>query len=448
MNKKTTYFGIVAFFAIAIGIIAVSYKMKEAKSENLYFALRDRKGPSAALPEWTKTRNQANALSKALKEDPTDKKSALALAALFIQEARVTGDYTYYDLAAMKQVDHVLKQEPGNFNALLFKALIHLSQHHFSEGLEVATKAQQINPYNAFVHGILVDANVEMGNYPEAVVQADKMISIRPDLTSYSRVSYLREIHGDMPGAIEAMKLAVEAGAPGSDATEWTRIQLGHLYENTGDLQNAQLQYNTALAERKGYAPALAGLGHIAMAKGDYNTAINYYQQADALMIDYSFKEELVDLYRLSGDVKKANALSDSLLNVMTEAAVIAKKDPDAGHYADKELAYAYLKAGNTGKALEYALAEYSRRPHNIDVNETVAWVYYKKGAFADALPYTERALKTGSKNPVLLCHAGLIYAKNKNAQKSKQLLTEGLKNNPAIPVALKNEAAQVLKTL
>lgn len=159
MTKKTTYFLIVAFFAIAIGIIAVSYKMKEAKGENIYYALQARKGALAGLPEWAVTQNQANALSKTLKENPADTKSALALAALFVQEARITGNYAYYDLAAMKQVDHVLAREPDNFDALLYKALIHLSQHHFSEGLTVATKAQQINPYNGFVHGVLVDAN-------------------------------------------------------------------------------------------------------------------------------------------------------------------------------------------------------------------------------------------------------------------------------------------------
>lgn len=256
MTQKFTYFLIVAFFAVGIGVIAVSYKMKEAKGENLYFALQERKGALAALPEWTVTRNQAAALSKALKEDPTDKKAALRLAALFVQEARVTGNFSYYDAAAMKQVDQVLKQEPDNFEALLYKALIHLSQHHFSEGLAIATHAQQINPYNAFVHGILVDAHVELGNYAEAVKEAEKMISIRPDLPSYSRISYLREIHGDVPGAVEAMKMAVDAGAPGADGTEWARVQLGHLYEHMGDLQRAFEQYTTALESRPGYAPA------------------------------------------------------------------------------------------------------------------------------------------------------------------------------------------------
>jgi tetratricopeptide (TPR) repeat protein len=447
MNKKATYFGIVAFFAVAIGIIAVSYKMKERKGATKHYVLQERKGALAALPEWTVVRNRANILSKAIKEDPSDKKSALALAALYVQEARVTGNYAYYDVAAMQQVDRVLEQEPDNFDALLYKALIHLSQHHFAEGLAVAAKAEQINPYNAFVHGILIDGHVEMGQYDEAVQEAEKMISIRPDLTSYSRIAYLREIHGDLPGAIEAMKLAVDAGEPRADGTEWARIQLGHLYENMGDLKNAYLQYTTALDERPGYAPALAGLGRIATTEGRYPEAIQYYQQADSLLMDYTFKDELIDLYRLAGDMKKGDVLSNEMVQTMSAAAEAAKDDESVGHYADKELAYAYLKAGNMDKALEHALAEYNRRPKNIDVNETVAWVYYKRGNRAEALPYIEKALKTNSKNPVLLCRAGLIYSKT-NKLKGKELLQEGLKNNPSMPVLLKQEATKALKQL
>ena len=146
----------------------------------------------------------------------------------------------------MKCVDDVLKRNENNFEALSLKAMILLSEHHFADALAVAQKAVAINPYNAFVYGTLVDAYVEMGDYKSAVENLEKMISIRPDMRSYARVSYLREIHGDYPGAIEAMKLAVDAGVPGDEATAWTRIQFGHLFEKTGDMKNAEMHYRIA----------------------------------------------------------------------------------------------------------------------------------------------------------------------------------------------------------
>jgi tetratricopeptide (TPR) repeat protein len=85
------------------------------------------------------------------------------LANIFILEARATGNYQYYDKAAMKYVNDALAKDPNNFEALTLKSLLYLSQHHFADGLAMAEKAEKINPYNAFLYGVLVDGHVEMG---------------------------------------------------------------------------------------------------------------------------------------------------------------------------------------------------------------------------------------------------------------------------------------------
>jgi tetratricopeptide (TPR) repeat protein len=392
--------------------------------------------------------SNARAHQASIKKNPDDEKSLLALAALFIQEARITGNYVYYDMAAMKYINTVLNKDSSNFTALIYKSLIYLSQHHFADGLATAEKAQKINPYNAFVYGIIVDGNVEMGNYTAAVENSDKMISIRPDLRSYSRISYLREIYGDYPGAIEAMKMAVQAGAPGDEATEWSRIQLGRLYENTGELKYAEMHYTIALQERPSYAYALAGMARIAQGSKDYNKAIAYYLKADSLVTDYAFKEELADVYLLADQKEKAGVISKQVIDGMNKDAQLGQENESIGHYADRELAYAYLKINNYDKALEHALLEYNRRPENIDVNETVAWVYYKKGDYSKALSYINTALKTHCKNPTLLCRSGLIYARAGQKDLAKATLQEALKNNPNISGSLKVEAAGVLREL
>lgn len=212
---------------------------------------------------------------------------------------------------------HTGKNE-NHFEALSLKAMIFLSEHHFEEALATAQKAVSINPYNAFVYGTLVDGYVEMGDYKAAVENLEKMISIRPDMRSYSRISYLREIHGDYSGAIEAMKLAVDAGATGDEATAWTRVQLGHLYEKTGDIKSAEMNYFIALNERPRYAYALAGLGRIAVSQNKYDEAIALYQQADSLIADYSMQEELSDIYLLKGQPEKADAIARAILSDMS----------------------------------------------------------------------------------------------------------------------------------
>ena len=439
MKKSKIYLIILLLFAGATGFIVLKFDSNEKKRSAMIYTLQDRPG-KAETPEWTLTKQTAGKLIEAIHANPHDNKSLLALASVFLREARITGNYMYYDMAALKYVNDVLKNDSANFEALTLQSLIFLSQHHFADGLAIAEKAQRINQYNAFVYGILVDGNVEMGHYDAAVENADKMVAIRPDIRSYSRISYLREIYGDYTGAIKAMKLAVDAGAPGDETTEWCRVQEGKLYELTGDLKTAENLYTTALDSRPDYAYALAGLARIAKAHKDYSNAIALYVKADSLTVGYSCKEELVDVYRHAGQKEKATALNEEVISSMLKDAESGTADQSIGHYGDQELAYAYLKADNYEKALYHALQEYNRRPDNIDVNETLAWVYYKKGDYAKALPYIKVALKTHSKNPRLLCRAAWIFHQNSDASSAWAFLQEVLKSNPNFDISLNGE--------
>jgi tetratricopeptide (TPR) repeat protein len=274
------------------------------------------------------------------------------------------------------------------------------------------------------------------------------MISIRPDIRSYSRISYLREIYGDIPGAIEAMKLAVDAGSPGTESTEWARVQLGKLYEQLGETEYADMHYTISLENRPGYPYALGGLARIAVRKKDYQKAIELYKRADSATNDYSFRDALVEMYRLTGNNEQSARIAKSIIGDMEKTADARAKGDSSGHYADKEMAYAYLSVNNCDKAIEHALLEYSRRPANIDANETVAWAYYQKTDYSKAEQYIKVALQTGCQNPTLLCHAGLISAKIGDKPGARKYFQEALKNNPGMSPLLKEEAEQALNRL
>ncbi|HET7002005.1 MAG TPA: tetratricopeptide repeat protein [Puia sp.] len=444
MKKKYGYAVLLVAFAAIAAIVLWGYKMRENKIDNLL----ERNASSGSAAERALIRDYASSLRNKIEKNPEDIKSILALTTLFIQEARVTGNYVYYDKAALKCVNRVLKIDSLNFEALSFKSLIYLSQHHFADGLALAEKAQKLNPFNAFIYGLLVDGNVEMGHYDSAVTNADRMESVRPDIRSYSRISYLREIHGDYPGAIEAMQMAVNAGGQGDETTEWTRIQLGRLYENTGDLKSAKMHYTIALNERPDYPFALAGLARIAVADKDYAAAIGLYRKADSLINDFSIREEWADVYRLTGQKERADSLMDIVIAKLNEDEQSGQQDENIGHYADRELAFAYLKVNRYDQALEHALLEYNRRPDNIDVNETVAWVYYCRKQYAEALPFLRTALRTHCENPVLLYRAGLILAKAGKQYEAKTILKKAISTDSNIAMVLKKEGFETWQSL
>ncbi|MEP6646633.1 MAG: tetratricopeptide repeat protein [Saprospiraceae bacterium] len=444
MKKSIIY----AVLFILLGTSIAFIILRNEKQEEVIPPLKERTGAQGGSEEYKTTKVKADALLGQIKTDPENIKLKLELASLYIQEGRITGNHVYYDPAVMKLANAVLKKDSTNFEANVFKGTIFLSEHHFADGLAMAEKIRKMNPTNAFVYGMLVDANVELGKYDAAVMNSDKMMSIRPDIRSYSRVSYLREIYGDYPGAIEAMKLAVSAGPQGDEGTEWARVHLGQLYENIGDLGNAKMQYAISLQERSDYAYGLAGLGRIARGSGEYKTAINYFAKADSLVNDYAMKDELTDLYSLDGQKEKSVASAKEVIDLLTKDAQSGIKDQNIGHYADRELAYAYLKINDIDKALDHAMMEYNRRPDNIDVNETLAWVYYQKGDFNYAKKYIDIALKTKSQNPTLLCRAGLIYGKEGDLARGQEMIKVALEKNPNINESLKNEAGKLAQVV
>ncbi len=441
VTRKNLYTALVIGTLLFFGVILVFSKKNKSGGIPSY---KEPIGTYALSDEWLNSKKAIDGLLQQLKDNPANYKAMLSLSQAYIQESRVTGDHAYYDKAALDLLDQILQNQPQNFDALCCKATVLLSQHHFADAMVVADQARTLNQYSAFIYGLLCDANLELGNYDEAVKMADKMISIRPDLRSYSRVSYLREIYGDMPGAISAMKLAVSAGYPGLEQSEWTRIILGHLYENTGCLDSAEMEYRIALQERPDYPFAIAGLGHVAKERGNYKEAIADYEKANTLITEYSFYDELTDLYLLNNEKDKSDECAKKVIDMLTPNANV-EGTAGHGHYADRELAYAYIKAGDLDNALLHAETEYQRRPENIDVCEMMAWVHYKRGEYPEANKYISVALRTHSQNPVLLCRAGLIKIKAKENDYGMSLIKKALQLNPFLDPMLKKEAKNYL---
>jgi tetratricopeptide (TPR) repeat protein len=365
-------------------------------------ALLERKGELAKAAEWQHTKQKLADLNQKIAKDANDLKSRLQVAVIYMSEARITGEHPYYYPAILRILDGVLALDAKNFEALVYKASVKMSQHRFTEAGQIAEKARQINPDNAYVYGVLVDANVELGNYEEAVRLSDKMQSLKPSLESYSRASYLREIYGDYPGAIEAMKMAVQAGVPGSEPWCWSKKTLGHLYEKTFRWEDAGQQYQDIIVTRPSYAFALEGMARVEKAGKNYARALELLDQASAIMPEFSFNEERAGIYELQGETKKAASEYEKIL-------IMLKEDESSGHAVSLEMCRIYTKTGQYRLAIEQALKEHRERPLNIDINHALAWAFYRNNEPGKAREYLNSALKTGSKDPELLERAQLI---------------------------------------
>lgn len=380
----------------------------------------------------------------AIQQNTNNLEPYITLAQVFITEARITGDGVYYHNAAMQMLNKILNyptiDKDLKFQSLTLKSSVLMSMHQFQEALNVANEAYTISQHNAQLLGALVDAHVELGQYNEAVKLCDQMMNLRPDIRSYSRVSYLRQIYGDMPGAIEAMKMAVEAGAPGAESTEWARIVLGDLYLACGDLQSAETNYKMALTYRKDYPYAYAALGRVEKAKKNYPEAIRQTENAIRIISDLSFVSQLADLNELAGNSEKAKEINEDIVDLLEEGEKAQNKEQNpVKHNGAREMATAFMKIGDLKKAEMYAQRDLNMRPENIDANDLAAWIYFLNGDIANAKMHADKMMATNSKMPNHLFKAGVIYKKSGDNEKGDAFIAEAMQNTSAIdPLLLK----------
>ena len=259
------------------------------------------------------------------------------------------------------------------------------------------------------------------------------MLTIRPDLRSYSRASYLRQIYGDNNGAITAMRMAVESGVPGLETTEWCRVNWGNLYFNIGKLDTAKMIYESALSFRPAYAPAEMGLARVAAAKKDYDGAITHTKNAIRVVSEAPYVSYLGELYMMKGDKDKANEVAGDVLKLLQENEKEQANGVIAKHNGSREMALAYLNTNNYDKALEYATTDYNMRPNNIDANNLMAWINYKKGDYKTAGKYNNIVFQTKIKNADMMYKAGMIYAANGDANMGNKLKQEAIAISPYV---------------
>ena len=72
-------------------------------------------------------------------------------------------------------------------------------------------RCQTMRADDAWVYGVIGDAHIERGEYDAAFDAFDRMAAIKPTAAAYARVSYARELQGDLPGALRTMQMAAEA---------------------------------------------------------------------------------------------------------------------------------------------------------------------------------------------------------------------------------------------
>lgn len=360
------------------------------------------------------------------------------LAAAYIQTARETGDFSL-NSKAETAVSRALEIEPENTSAQKLRASLHLTFHRFADALEAGKKLREIYPKDAFVYGVLTDANVELGNYEEAVEAAQAMVDLKPSMQSYARVSQLRSLHGDADGAIQALTLAARIADPQNrEAQGWCLAHLGDEYFKIGKFAEAEKQYDAALRIFPGFHLALAGKAKARAAQGDSEAAIKLYTEAQNRVPLVETVIALGDLYAKAGDAEKAARQYD-LAEVIEQKFGSADLRRLALLWADRDI--------RPDEALTLAAQENANR-RDIFTADIYAWCLYRKGKFQEARAAVNQALRLKTKDARIFYHAGMIEKSAGNKKEAARFLRQALQTNPAFDVLQADNARKALEEL
>jgi tetratricopeptide (TPR) repeat protein len=362
-----------------------------------------------------KTDERIAAYQKLATAKPDDLHYQNLLAGAYIQKMRETTDFGYIDRAE-KLVTHTLGAEGNNYEALRLRSEIGLERHHFAEVAAFSREMIRIAPDDSWNWGTLGDALMELGQYDDAADAYQKMMSLRPNQSSYNRASYYRWVMGDAEGAIDIMRRAIDAGSPAPENTAWCLVDLGNLYFKTGRLDQAGETFAAALRTFPGYHPAYAGRGRVLAAQGKVAEAIESFQHAQAVVPMPEYAEALAELYDRTG--KKDEARRQLELLDVVDRMVSANNEK-----TNRNLAVVFANQGRKlDRAIELAQAELAVRG-DVYTYDALAWALFKNGRYAEAEQAAGKALRFGTPEPTFYFHEGLIAsALGKKDQAGKNL--------------------------
>jgi cytochrome c-type biogenesis protein CcmH/NrfG len=372
-------------------------------------------------------------------KNPADGNAWVQFGDILMQKGRETADAAYCSRAEAAY-RKALDLDPKRLDALTGMAWVNGVRHEFEVSIEWAQKALAVDPKNLSSFGLIGDAQVEMGEYDKAFETYQKMLDLRPDLSSYSRSAHLLQVTGDPRRATWLMMKAIQAGSPYGENTAWCRSQLALIYFSQGAYVPAQQVLEEGLKKSPNDYRLLAALGKVKAALKDYDSATDAYRKSIAIAPQEDIVAALGDVLSVAGhpdEAKKQYAMVETIAR-LNKANGVRGDMLTARFYADHDQ--------HLDVALKMAQDEFATRK-NVYQADTLAWCYFKNGKIEEARKMIAIALSQNTPESLFQFHKGMIEAKAGNRAAAQVALYTAMSMNSnfdviAAPLATKTLAA------
>jgi tetratricopeptide (TPR) repeat protein len=361
----------------------------------------------------------------------------------------------------------VLQTNPSMPEAQLAVAQLYMSRGDTASALQFAEQAAKADPRSAQARIALARVSIAAGRLHDADSNLESLVREQPSADAFTAQGWLAVHKRDLTKAHALYEHALSLAPDSIDALAGlVSVELSQRRR-----PEARTRIEASLAAAPDNVAVLTLAGRTFNALEDPARAETVYRhivQLDPANLDaYS---ELARLYVASKRLPEAErdleqfvkrepraAGAVTMLGVVldlqnkpdqaTERYVQALAIEPRAAVAANNLAWAYARAGkNLDQALELAQTAKSQMPNRFEVDDTLGWIYYRKGLSALAISSLKQSVAGAPNNPVYMTHLGLAQAQQGNTREARQLLERALKLRSDFDGA--DEAQRVLRSL
>ena len=377
---------------------------------------------------------------------PSDYRSAIVLAQLFMRQAKEDDDFDAY-LNAESILHKAARNSPNAIEVKSHLAGTMLAQHRFADARSIAASVLDQRSDSTIALSILGDANLQLGNYSQARDAFERLLRLEDSPTANIRLARYHELVGNTSQAIQLATKSLRQQRQKYSLRSiecWYHWRLAKLNFDHGQLEEAKKQLSAALRLVPYDAESLALMGKLLCFQGQTDVAIAHLKRAIEKAEKPPFLIVLGDVYLKCNRKRAATEAYDRASLLMAEEA----EHPKAGPAHARERA-AFLLDQNRDLSLALSLAkEDFKLRSDLYCHDLLAWAHFKNGNLQQAKISIDCALSVGSKDARIHFHAGMIQAALGNVDEAIQSLEFALAANPYFSIHGAKIAANKLKEL
>ena len=274
------------------------------------------------------------------------------------------------------------------------------------------------NPRVTTLHGLLLLGRSDVG---AARAEFNRALARDPDDTeALDALLVIDQRNKTLPAAVARIEQRV-ARNPRNAAL---LVVAAHTYDAAGQTANEEKTLKALIALQPDDSNAYMMLGRVYARQQHLGEALAQFDAAahnDASQVGAATMAAMI--LQAQGKTADAQKRYEAIVAAHSTAIVAANN-----------LAWLYAESGNNlDTALQLAQSAKARAPDAPQVNDTLGWIYYKKGLPQLAIAPFEQSVAKAPNNAAYRLHLGLAYAQTGQAAKAVEALETALRQNPNV---------------